>query len=432
MTWIKHKLQLQSITFLIGWFLVCGSIIFTNQSKAVSAIEIIDVGVLTYGNTQNIAYQAVFAEFERQHPKIKIRFRAISGTTYIDVLDNLLSMHTELDVINWYAGARLEFLVNIGVISPIDDTWQQQNLHNAFSKASTQSVRYHGHIYGVPLTSYLWGFYYKKTLFERLGLKPPTTWHELLSVFDILKQHKIAPIAMGTKSSGHATAWFDYLMLRLNGYHQYKQLMAGQLAYTSPEVVNVFKHWKELIDKDYFLAQHSFFDGQELMPLLYREVVGVNLIGSYSLNNISEKYQQEIDFFPFPQIVKQNHEKNKVRAEKNEISPIAVLSLVSSSKKISAAQELLEFVALPRSQAFLNRSLNTIAPHLHSLSDDKHVNQVVRNTLNNAEHLSQFFDRETDYKFARFAKKQLDNFIKHSDIEKVTQMLEAQRLTTFK
>ena len=91
MTWIKNKLQLQSITFLIGWFLVSGSITFTNQSKAVSAIEIIDVGVLTYGDTQNIAYQAVFAEFERQHPNIKIRFRAISGTTYIEVLDNLLS-----------------------------------------------------------------------------------------------------------------------------------------------------------------------------------------------------------------------------------------------------------------------------------------------------------------------------------------------------
>jgi len=432
MTWIKNKLQLQSITLLIGCFLVGGSFTFIQQAKAVSAIEIIDVGVLTYGNTQNIAYQAVFAEFERQHPKIKIRFRAISGTTYIEVLDNLLSMHTELDVINWYAGARLEFLINKNIISPIDDTWQRQKLHNAFTKASAQSVRYHEHIYGIPLTSYLWGFYYKKTLFERLGLKSPTTWQELLSIFDVLKQHEIAPIAMGTKSPGHATAWFDYLMLRLNGYQGYKQLMTGKLAYTSPEVVNVFNHWKALIDKDYFLAQHSFFDGQELMPLLYREVVGVNLIGSYSLNNISEKYQQEIDFFPFPKIVMQDSVDERIMAEQNEISPIAVLSLTSSSKKISAAEKLLEFVATPRAQIFLNKSLNTIAPHQNIQYDENEVNQKVRETLNNAEHLSQFFDRETDYQFARFAKKQLDDFIKHSDVEKVTQLLEAQRLIAFK
>jgi multiple sugar transport system substrate-binding protein len=170
------------------------------------------------------------------------------------------------------------------------------------------------------------------------------------------------------------------------------------------------------------------------MPLLYREVVGVNLIGSYSLNSISEKYQQEIDFFPFPQMTKQDDADrgDRVTIEQNEISPIAVLSLTSSSQKIPAAKKLLQFVATPTTQIFLNKSLNTIAPHQNIQYGDKAVNQKVRKTLNNAENLSQFFDRETDFEFARFAKKQLDDFIKHGDIEKVTQLLEAQRLIAFK
>ena len=62
--------------------------------------------------------------------------------------------------------------------------------------------------------NYQWGVYYRKDIFEELGLEVPATWDDLLQVSAALKENDIAPFTIGTKYLWTAAGWFDYLNLR--------------------------------------------------------------------------------------------------------------------------------------------------------------------------------------------------------------------------
>lgn len=68
--------------------------------------------------------------------------------------------------------------------------------------------------WGIPYTYYQWGIYYRKDIFDKLGLSEPKTWDEFLAVNAKLKANDIAPIAIGTKYLWTAAGWFDYLNMR--------------------------------------------------------------------------------------------------------------------------------------------------------------------------------------------------------------------------
>ena len=420
----ERRLNLSCISlllYLLFFHAASYSATFT-KVQSINDIEILDVGILTFTKSNNNVYRALLDQFEKENPKIKIRIRAIRGRTYLEVLDNLKRVHSELDLVHWFAGKRLGYLAHKGIITHIEDFWLENNFSEKFSQGSKEEVRINEQVYGVPLTSYIWGFYYKKSLFERLNITPAKTWTQLLSLLGTLKENNISPIGLGSVTYEHACAWFDYLMLRLNGYQSYHLLVNGELSYRSPEVKRVFQFWQSLINKSYFFSEHQKFDGQEVMALLYREVVGINLTGSYSSTLIDNKFHDDLGFFPFPSIDKKTS---------SEISPISVMSMIKASDKKLSATKLLNFLAKPKAQRWLNSTLKTMSPSLYPEPKVNELTSIVKKTLVSAEHLSQFFDRETDHQFANLAKPVIANFVSHGDINKTTKALEQLRLIHF-
>ena len=53
------------------------------------------------------------------------------------------------------------------------------------------------------------------------------------------------PISLGSMNRWPAQFWFDYLLLRTAGPDYRATLMAGEAAYTDPEVVNAMTLWQE-------------------------------------------------------------------------------------------------------------------------------------------------------------------------------------------
>jgi multiple sugar transport system substrate-binding protein len=104
----------------------------------------------------------------------------------------------------------------------------------------------------MPLNYYHWSIYYKKSIFASLAITPPTNWQELLLAIARLRAHGIVPFNLSGQSNWSLAAWFDYLNLRLNGLDFHLALLAGKTHFTDPRVVNVFIHWKLLIDAKSF------------------------------------------------------------------------------------------------------------------------------------------------------------------------------------
>jgi multiple sugar transport system substrate-binding protein len=340
-------------------------------------------------------------------------------------LNHLAEDPQGVDVIAWYGGKRTETLANNQLLQPLDDFWQEQQLDNAFSAANKESVSYKQHIYGIPISYYPWGFYYKKSVFARLNLTAPVTWQDFIDTLAVLKVNNLTPIAIGTKEPWPAAGWFDYLILRNNSFAFYKQLMAGKISYNSPEVITALTLWQQLIHNDYFSRSPQKLQGENLLPLIAREIAGVELIGSSSLSNLSDKLKDEFGFFAFPQM------KKTKPFEINEIAPLTTLSLLKSSQHKEQALRLLSYFSLPETQSLFNAKKDVLTPHLLW---EEYPNELVKQgkyQLDRADHFSQYFDRETDEVMAKFAKQAFADFIEHGDIKRLVTQLEQQRKKVF-
>lgn len=381
--------------------------------------QVINFAVLANSKIKEQVYRDRVRDFEVLHPNIKVRLIRLSSSNYPDLLAEIKSMRDDVDVINWFASNRLKTLVDNGLVVDINEYWQDNHLGYQFNAASKDQVTFNESVYGIPLTSYIWGFYYKKSLFKRLGIDIPHTWPEFINLLDTLEQNQIAPIALGTKYPWQIAGWFDYLMLRLHGADKYKQLVKGKLAYNSKEVLLVFNYWKNLLNKKYIFAQHRFFDGDELMPLIYREVVGINLIGSFSLSSLPIKNQSDIGFFPFPTIANNN--------ENSVLAPMSVIALTKNGIKKTHLTQFLQFFNTNETQIFINKRLSTFSPKKTARIDDRPIIQQTAKIFEKANYHSQYFDLEFKFEMAEFAKKAFSDFISHQNVKKITEQLEQKR-----
>jgi ABC-type glycerol-3-phosphate transport system substrate-binding protein len=81
----------------------------------------------------------------------------------------------QVDVAFWYAGERLRDAASNKLLAPLDADMVALLRKNRFAPATIEGTRVDGEVYGFPLYYYVWGFAYRKSLFERLDLRPPVS-----------------------------------------------------------------------------------------------------------------------------------------------------------------------------------------------------------------------------------------------------------------
>ena len=155
----------------------------------------------------------------------------------------------------------------------------------------------------MPTQYFAWGLYYRKDLFEKVGItKEPTTWQEFLDDCKKLKAAGIAPIAVGGRDSWTLAAWFDYLDLRMNGYDFHLSLMNGEIPYTDARVKNVYLAWKTLIDNKYFIDNPLSYSLDSVQPLYIQGQAAMMLMGTFLSPSLPPATKAQTGFFKFPVI----------------------------------------------------------------------------------------------------------------------------------
>ncbi len=245
------------------------------------------------------------------------------------------------DVFSYWAGARVQFVVDSNALRSIDDLWASANLDDVIAKSVADSATlYNGNRYLVPFNYHYAGMFYNKKVLNEAGVTElPTDWDGFLALCQTLKASGVTPIALGSKDRWPAQFWFDYLLLRTAGPDYRAKLMEGSAAYDDGEVVDAMATWKELVDKGYFLPNANADGWTDASDKVARGDAAMTLMGTWITgywNELGLVPGEDYDFFPFPAMT--DGVANTV------VGPVDGLVISANAENVEGAEAFLSYM----------------------------------------------------------------------------------------
>lgn len=369
-------------------------------SLAVSAGERLVVDFMASSGVQRSAWMQLLTSFKQANPDIEVVNQEFEQEAYKRRFNTRIKT-ADVDVAFWFAGQPLAQTLRRGLLRPVDDTAVLANITRQFTPATLEAVSQHGSYYGVPLSYYQWGFFYRASLFTQLGIRPPGSWAEFLVVCDKLVRAGITPTAVGAKNGWPAGGWFDYLDLRINGLAFHRALLRGETSFNDPRAVKVFETWSELLKKGYFFNETNDLDWEGVLPYFYRNKVGMVLMGAFGAAKFPESLAEDIEFFPFP------YPGINQTVPRYEEAPLDILVFPKTGKNPNATKRFIIFLSQNKALNQFNESINVISPRVDAPPSRNKTLAAGKQLLDGAAGISFFFDRDatpsiTDAGFAAF------------------------------
>jgi multiple sugar transport system substrate-binding protein len=319
-----------------------------------------------------------------------VEVNSVNVEVFRSQLPTYVSSDNPPDGLKWLAGSTSRGYAEEGLLLDVSDVWSEHmaDFPAGLKTLSTDST---GKQYFIPTNYYWWGVFYRPSLFEENGYSVPTTWDEFVGLAEQMDSDGLTPFAIGTSGAEWvATAWFDYLNLRINGAQFHRELLEGKHSFTGPEVREVFKKFAEI--QPYFDPNSAGQEWQAGLQPLYNKQAGMTLMGGFL--PIPEEMANDIDFFAFPTI-----DPSIPRVEE---APTDGFFASAKTDSPECTKEFFSYLASAEAQLkFIENRGAQIAAN-PSVPDDYYseLTRKGREHLAGAADITQFYDRDSSQEFA--------------------------------
>jgi raffinose/stachyose/melibiose transport system substrate-binding protein len=100
--------------------------------------------------------------------------------------------------------------------------------------------------------------YYNKKVFDKVGVKPPQSWGEIMALVPKFNAHDIAPFSLGGQSRWTNMMWLEYLFDRIGGAEVFQAIRDGQRgAWSHPAALDALAKMQDLIRANGFVKGFS-------------------------------------------------------------------------------------------------------------------------------------------------------------------------------
>ncbi|MER5386522.1 ABC transporter substrate-binding protein [Streptomyces sp. NPDC002688] len=370
------------------------------------------------------AFADIYAAFKKQSG-ITVDVNTKDHNTFQEQINSYLQ-GTPDDVFNWFAGYRMQFFAAKKLATPIDDVWKTigGNFPDAMKALSKGED---GKYYFVPLYTYPWAIFYRKSVFQQHGYEVPTTWSQFIALCKQMKKDKLVPIAFGDKDAWPALGTFDQINFRTNGYDFHVELMAGKASWTDAKVRAAFDNWAEILP--YHQEGAVGRTWQDAAQTLASKKAGMYLLGTFVGQQFTDEADREdLDFFAFPEI-------DPAYGQDTVEAPTDGFMLSKAPKNHSGAVKLLEYLGSPAAeQIYLKSDPNVVAASTKAdTSSYSALQKKAYEMISGAKHLTQFMDRDSRPDFtSTVMQPALQKFIRDpKGIDGLLSSIERQKKTIF-
>jgi multiple sugar transport system substrate-binding protein len=319
----------------------------------------------------------------------KAALNTVASETFRTQLPTYLTSANPPDLLTWYPGSVADSYAKKDLLLDVSDIWTKPDLSgysDALKKLCTSST---GKKVFVPASYYWWGMFYKKSNFIKWGVQEPKTWDEFIALCKKLKSKGVAPIGLGAGSGTAwvASAWFDYLNIRINGAQYHRDLLAGRHSFDDPQVHKVFDKWAEVLP--YFDPNGTALAFQDATTALLQGRTGMMLIGTFFADAAPKDQLDDIDFFQFPII--------DPTVPVAEEGPTDGYFASAHTRHEAEVKDFLRYMATAEAQEiYLKGSSGTSLPtNPHAKDTGTALVKKGRALIENASDVTQFFNRDS-------------------------------------
>lgn len=344
-------------------------------------------------------YNYVISEFEKTHPNINVEMEAVADEPYKDKIRVLMASGEVPDIFFSWAGEFSWKFARAKQALDLTDALMNSDWKNDVILSAVEPYKFEGGIYGIPMRINAKFMVYNKAMFEQYGVKPPTTWDELLATCQTLKDAGVTPIAFGNEfpwASAHYVGDFNAKLV--NGdtlKSDYLLTNEADKLFTDPMYVEALTRFKTLNDNGCFNAgpngishsgaRSSFVAGRAAMMFL--ELEEFSLIAP-------EMGEDAFGFFQLPGGTGgQGDEKLLTGAPDG-------FMVSSKSEHPKEAIEFLKFLISPEMGAEYVKRLGIPSAVVGAVNDQTAMKNVVEgvNQINQASGMALWMDTDMDVK----------------------------------
>jgi len=199
--------------------------------------------------TRKIPIENAARRFEADNPGVKVVVSVYENDPYKTKLKTVTGSDFP-DVFHSWGGGWLKSFVDAGLVADITEdskAWIAKT-----NPAAMAFNTFNGKIYGAPYISSSTILYYNKAIFNRLGLKVPTTSSELIAVADKLLANKIIPFALGNKSQWPGAQHFVLLSMRIGGADIFQRAIDKKTSFKDPAFIKAGEMLQDMVKRGYF------------------------------------------------------------------------------------------------------------------------------------------------------------------------------------
>jgi raffinose/stachyose/melibiose transport system substrate-binding protein len=211
------------------------------------------------------AWARILDAFHQENPGITVKFDPTNPPDYNATLRAQLETGTGPDLYFVRSFATGRDLFDQGYVASLKDL---PGLSDSISDAANAPwATDSGERYAVPIAAVSHGIYYNQDLFEANGIAVPTTWEELMTAAQKLKDAGVTPFANGTKDAWdiNEVVMMALIPNNVGGLDGRMAYLNGDRCFNDADMVASFQQIKDLTPflPDGFTAI-SYYDAEQL------------------------------------------------------------------------------------------------------------------------------------------------------------------------
>lgn len=235
-------------------------------------------------------------EYMKLNPNVTIEFM---GNAVEEHQKKMLVMaqSNSLPEIFWSTYGDMVPMVKSNVLTDItSDINNDADFKNSFNPGALDNMTFDGKIFGVPQKTDVMGFFYNKAIFDKVGLKIPETWDELLNAIKVLNKNGITPFAQGTKDTW--AVWGYYLFFDRYGWGELRQnFLDKKEKFDNPNMIKAFTRLQDLAKAGAFPKNITTIDYTQMLQMFLGGKAAIYTTGSWQIADIQNSaIAKDVDF----------------------------------------------------------------------------------------------------------------------------------------